>query len=72
MANLVSCGKVITTHSLAQSDPLVNFNPHKSNINCAIWNHNSIAIFNIVLFFYTIDQVIASCGNDGIISLSHS
>ena len=41
MAQLVSCGKNIITHSLNSSEPVAQFNPHQSNVNCVVWNHNS-------------------------------
>lgn len=66
MNHLVSCGKSILVHD-SQQEPLITIQPHKSNINCAIWNHNS----KNVIYAY-LDFVIASAGNDGAIVLSHS
>ena len=41
MAVLASCSKVVLTHSLDVLDPSENFTPHKGNVNCVVWNHNS-------------------------------
>ncbi|CAD8093613.1 unnamed protein product [Paramecium primaurelia] len=57
MSQLVSCGKSILIHDQSM-DPILRINPHKSSINCCIWNHNNC--------------VIASCGNDGVIILSRA
>ncbi|CAK68049.1 unnamed protein product (macronuclear) [Paramecium tetraurelia] len=57
MSQLVSCGKSILIHDQSM-DPILRISPHKSSINCCIWNHNNC--------------VIASCGNDGVIVLSRS
>ncbi|CAK87730.1 unnamed protein product (macronuclear) [Paramecium tetraurelia] len=57
MSQLVSCGKSILIHDQSM-DPVLRINPHKSSINCCIWNHNNC--------------VIASCGNDGVIILSRA
>ncbi|CAD8084333.1 unnamed protein product [Paramecium sonneborni] len=57
MSQLVSCGKSILIHDQSM-DPILRINPHKSSINCCIWNHNNC--------------VIASCGNDGVIVLSRA
>ncbi|CAD8117089.1 unnamed protein product [Paramecium sonneborni] len=57
MSQLVSCGKSILIHDQS-IDPILRINPHKSSINCCVWNHNNC--------------VIASCGNDGVIVLSRS
>ena len=48
MNHLVSCGKIVLVHDQGP-DPIISLTPHKSNVNCAIWNHNSISK---ILFSY--------------------
>ena len=48
MNHLVSCGKIVLVHDQGP-DPIITLSPHKSNVNCAIWNHNSNS--KIIIFF---------------------
>ena len=52
MSVLVSCSKIVATHDLLNSQPILTFEPHKGNINAAIWSHNSnlFRFFNLLEF----------------------
>lgn len=61
-AEVISCSKSITIHSLESRQPIANFTHHRGIVNSVSINHNSMGMN------YP-DKVIASCGQDGKIFL---
>jgi len=55
---LASCSNIILTHNLDDPEPVNKITSHDGIVNEIMFNHNN--------------QVLASCGNDGLIHLSHS